>query len=157
KVAVIDTAACNAGHTSGCSAAPPLITVGPNPGPPGLNPLTKTLYVPDGSAANKVAVINAATCNATDTSGCGQTPAQVSVPKGTSGGGARPGATPARAPPPGLFTRGRGPPGHTIGVTTAPPCNGPAPPGCGHPAATIRAGRAPFGMSVDDHTHTMYA
>jgi len=36
-------------------------------------------------------------------------------------------------------------------------CNGSHHSGCGHLAATIRAGRAPFGMSVDDHTHTLYA
>src|SRR5262249_29961083 len=60
KAAVIATPACNAGHPSGCSAAPPLITAGPNPGPPALNPLTKTVYVPDGPAFNRVAVINAA-------------------------------------------------------------------------------------------------
>jgi len=47
---VIDTAACNAAHTSGCAAAPPLITIGPNPGPPALNPVTKpfTCREPDG-------------------------------------------------------------------------------------------------------------
>jgi len=36
-------------------------------------------------------------------------------------------------------------------------CNGTDHSGCGHPAATISAGLAPFGLSVDDHTHTVYA
>ena len=157
KVAVIDTAACNAAHTSGCAAAPPLITVGPNPGPPGLNPLTKTVYVPDGPAFNKVAVINAATCNATGISGCGQTPAQVSVPKGTFNVAVSPAANTVYASATGLFIPGKGFEGRTIAVINGATCNGSHHSGCGHLAATIRAGRAPFGMSVDDHTHTLYA
>jgi len=157
KVAVIDTAACNAAHTSGCSTAPPLITVGPNPGPPGLNPLTKTLYVPDGPAFNKVAVINAATCNATETSGCGQKPAQVGVAKGTFNVAVSPATNTIYASATGLFIPGKGFNGETIAVINGATCNGADHSGCGHFAATIRAGRAPFGMSVDDHTHTMYA
>ena len=157
KVAVIGTAACNAIHTSGCAAAPPLLTVGPNPGPPALNPRTKTLYVPDGPAANQVAVINAATCNATNTSGCGQTPAQVSVAKGTFTVAVSPAADTVYASETGLFIPGKGFEGRTIAVINGATCNGTDHSGCGHLAATIRAGRAPFGMSVDDHTHTMYA
>ena len=157
KVAVIDTATCNAARTSGCSVAPPLITVGPNPGPPGVNPLTKTVYVPDGPAFNRVAVINAAICNATDTSGCGQTPAQVSVAKGTFNVAVSPAAATVYASATGLFIPGKGFEGRTIAVINGATCNGSHHSGCGHPAATIRAGRAPFGLSVDDHTHTMYA
>ena len=157
KVAVIDTTACNAVNTSGCSAAPALITVGPNPGPPGLNPVTKTLYVPDGPAFNQVAVINAATCNATDTSGCGQTPAQVSVAKGTFALAVSPAANTVYASATGLPKPGITFSGKTIAVINGAACNGTDHSGCGHPAATIGAGRAPFGLSVDDHTHTMYA
>jgi DNA-binding beta-propeller fold protein YncE len=156
KVAVIDTAACNAGHTSGCSAPPPLLTVGPNPGPPGLNPRTKTLYVPDGASFNRVAVINAATCNATETSGCGQTPAQVSVAKGTFNVAISPAADTVYASATGLFIPGKGFEGRTIAVINGATCNGTSHSGCGYLAATIRAGRAPFGMSVNDHTRTMY-
>jgi hypothetical protein len=157
KVAVIDTAACNAANTSGCAAAPPLITVGPNPGPPGLNPRTKTVYVPDGPAANQVAVINAAACNATDTSGCGQTPAQVNVAKGTFTVAVSPATDTVYASGTGLFIPGKGFTGQTIAVINGATCDGTDHSGCGHLAATIRAGRAPSGMSVDDHTHTLYA
>ncbi len=157
KVAVIDTAACNAANTSGCAAAPPLLTVGPNPGPPGLNPRTKTLYVPDGPAANQVAVINAATCNATGTSGCGQTPAQASVANGTFTVAVSPAADTVYASATGLPKPGITFSGKTIAVINGATCNGTDHSGCGHPAATIRAGLAPFGLSVDDHTHTVYA
>jgi len=152
KVAVIDTAACHVGHTSGCTTAPPLLTAGPNPGPPALNPATSTLYLPDGPAANQVAVINAATCNATDTSGCGQIPAQVSVAKGTFSVAVSPAADTVYASATGLGFNGE-----TIAVINGATCKGTDHSGCGHLAATIRAGRVPTGMVVDDHTHTMYA
>jgi DNA-binding beta-propeller fold protein YncE len=45
-VSIIDTATCNAAHTAGCPSAPPTVAVGPGPGPPALDPATKTLYVP---------------------------------------------------------------------------------------------------------------
>jgi DNA-binding beta-propeller fold protein YncE len=156
KVAVINTADCNAGHTSGCSAAPPLITVGPNPGPPGVNPVTRTVYVPEGKASNKVAVINAAACNATNTSGCGQKPARVSVAKGTFNLAVSPATNTVYASATGLFTQG-GFHGQTIAVINGATCNGANHSGCRHLAATIRAGRAPWGMTVNDRTHTLYA
>ena len=80
---MINTATCNAADTSGCADHPPTITIGAFPSPPVINPATGTVYVSYGSTANRVAVVNAATCNAGDTSGCGQTPAAVKVGKGT--------------------------------------------------------------------------
>jgi DNA-binding beta-propeller fold protein YncE len=150
KVAVINTAACNAGHTSGCSAAPAMITAGPNPGPPALNPATRTLYLPDGPQSNEVAVINAATCNATDKSGCGQSPAQVSVADGTRSVAVSAAADTVYASAFGLNFDGR-----TIAVINGATCNGANHSGCGNTAATIRT-NVPDGMSVDDHTHTVY-
>jgi DNA-binding beta-propeller fold protein YncE len=64
-MSVINIATCNAIHTAGCSASQPTIAVGTFPGPPAFNKNTKTLYVPVGSLSNKVAVLDAATCNAT--------------------------------------------------------------------------------------------
>ena len=81
--AVINTAACNASHTAGCALHPPTVKIGAFPGPPAIDTATQTLYVPFGNSANRVAVVNAATCNATDTSGCGQAPAVVKVGQGT--------------------------------------------------------------------------
>src|SRR5262249_17739535 len=66
---VINIATCNAVHTAGCSASVPTITIGKGPGAPVFNATTKTLYVPFGAKSNKVAVINTATCNATDATG----------------------------------------------------------------------------------------
>ena len=82
-VSVINTATCNATHTAGCAATPPVIKACVGPGPSALNPATRSLYVPFGSNSSQVAVINAATCSATNTTGCGQAPGVVTVGQGT--------------------------------------------------------------------------
>ena len=83
-VSVINTATCNATDTADCAATPPVITIGTGPGPPVLDRATGTLYVPYGANnSNRVAVVNAATCNATDTAGCGQHAGVVKVGGGT--------------------------------------------------------------------------
>jgi len=78
-IAIINTATCNAGDTSGCSTRPPTIPLGMNHGAPVLNPTTQTLYTVVGNTGNQVAVLNAATCNAQTAGGCGQAPALVTV------------------------------------------------------------------------------
>jgi YVTN family beta-propeller protein len=78
-VSVIDGTKCNSGKTSGCSPIATL-TVGPNPLFMAFDPTTGTLYVViAGGNSNTIAVVNANTCNAKKTSGCGQTPAVVTI------------------------------------------------------------------------------
>ena len=98
NVSLINTATCNAEHTSGCAAAPPTIKIGASPNPPAVNPATQTMYVSYGANANKVAVVNAATCNAKDTSGCAQTPGVVKVGQAPSSWGSAPPPTPSTPP-----------------------------------------------------------
>ena len=77
-VSVLNGASCNATDTAGCRPNP--ITINVPGGPDGLavNDKTETLFVANNgpgnstARANSVSVINAATCNAKDTSGCGQ-------------------------------------------------------------------------------------
>ena len=87
-VSVINGATCNAVEQSGCNQSPATITVGVGPLGIAVNPTTNTVYV---TAVGKdfftsgtdfgdtVSVINGASCDGTDTSGCGQSPAQVTV------------------------------------------------------------------------------
>jgi YVTN family beta-propeller protein len=78
-VAVFDAATCDAETTSGCGQTP-AATVG-IAGAPGLGALdaaTHTLYVGDGNEG-PVSLIDTASCNATDTSGCGDTPTQTAT------------------------------------------------------------------------------
>ena len=150
-VAVINTADCNAADTLGCTDTPAAITVGANPGPPALNPATGTLYVPYGSTGTTVAVINAATCNATSHGGCGQTPAVITVPAGTNDLAVSTATDTIYAPNSGASFSG-----DTMAVINGATCNGTNHAGCGHLAATVTVGSGPFGVAVDDRTHTVY-
>ena len=77
-VSVIDGATCNATVMTGCGQTPPTVTVGQSPFALAVNQATNTVYVPN-SGSNTVSVIDGATCDATVTTGCGQTPPTVTV------------------------------------------------------------------------------
>ena len=77
-VSVIDTRRCDARDVSQCKGPWPTITVGKLPAGIAVDQQTDTVYVAS-VGDNSVSVFNGATCNATDTSGCGQTPASVPV------------------------------------------------------------------------------
>ena len=150
-VAVINTATCNAQQTVGCAQHPPVIKVGAFPNPPALNSATHTLYVSYGTKANKVAVINAATCNAANTSGCRQTPAVAKVGLVTIN-------LAVSVTTDTIYGPNAGPnfDGHTVSVINGATCNATNHSGCGRPAATATVGLNPFGVAVNDRTHTVY-
>jgi DNA-binding beta-propeller fold protein YncE len=151
-VSVINTATCNATHTAGCAHQPPVMKIGAAPGPPALNPATHTLYLPFGSNANKVAVVNAAACNAQHTSGCKQAPGVVKVGSGTFLLAVSAATDTVYAPSTGAPSFNS----HAVAVINGATCNGTHHSGCGHLAATVRAGLAPFDVAVNDRTHTVY-
>ena len=77
KVYVYNGATCDATNMTGCGDALATITAGFNPMAIAVDQATNTVYAPllaDGEYAGNVAVINGATCNGSNTSGCGQTP-----------------------------------------------------------------------------------
>jgi DNA-binding beta-propeller fold protein YncE len=154
-VSVINTATCNAEDTSGCAHPSPTLTVGPGPGPPALNPATRTLYVPYGINFSRVGVANAATCNATDTSGCGQAPAVVKVGQCTFTLAVSAATDTIYAPSAGSVASGCTS-GDTVAVINGATCNGTDHSGCGHLAATARVGHMPEGAGVNDRTHSVY-
>ena len=82
-VSVIDARHCNARDVSRCKGPWPTITVGNRtlgdlPSGIAIDRKTDTVYVTN-VGADTVSVFNGATCNAEDTAGCGQTPAEVPV------------------------------------------------------------------------------
>jgi DNA-binding beta-propeller fold protein YncE len=154
-VSVINTATCNAADTSGCAQPAPAITVGPGPGPPGLNPVTRTLYVPYGMKGNRVGVVNAATCNASDTSGCGQAPAVVTVGQCTFSLAVSAATDTVYAPSAGSVASGCTD-GDTVSVIDGATCDGTDHSGCGSLAATAKVGLRPVGAAVNDRTHSIY-
>ena len=154
-VSVINTATCNAGDTSGCAHHAPVIKVGPGPGPPALNARTRTLYVPFGAAADRVAVVNAATCNARHTTGCAQSPGIVKVGQGTFVLAVSAATDTVYGQNAGTSSSGFAN-GNTVFVINGATCNGTHHSGCGHLAATVTVGLQPVGIAVDDRTHTVY-
>lgn len=151
-VAVINTATCNATDTTGCFGKVRTINVGAEPGSPVLNSVTKTLYLPYGTEADEIAVLNAATCNAEDVSGCGQRPGTVNVGPGTSSLGISAKTDTIYAPSAGNpFASGT-----TVSVINGATCNGTDHAGCGKVATTITVGVGPDGVAVDDATNTVY-
>ena len=150
-VAAINTGTCNVHHTSGCAQHPPVIKIGAFPNTPVINTATRTLYVSYGSNANRVAVVNTATCNATRTSGCGQTPAVVKVGTGTAVLAVSTATNTIYAPNSGTSFSG-----HTMSVINGATCNGATHSGCSRLAATVTVGSGPFGVAVNDRTHTVY-
>jgi DNA-binding beta-propeller fold protein YncE len=150
-MAVINTATCNAHVTTGCAAKPPSIKIGTFPNVPAINPVTRTLYVSFGATADKVAVVNAATCNATDSSGCGQAPAVFKVAASTIFVAVS-AATDTVYAAGGGFSASAG----TVSVINGATCNGTSHSGCGRSAAIAKVGAGPFGVTVNDRTHTVY-
>jgi YVTN family beta-propeller protein len=68
-LSMIDAATCNAKVTSGCATAPPVVRVGRGPDGVAVNLATHTVYVAN-VTDDTVSVLDAATCNAADSSGC---------------------------------------------------------------------------------------
>jgi DNA-binding beta-propeller fold protein YncE len=150
-VAAINTATCNARDTAGCAQHPPVIKIGATPNTPVVDTATHSLYVSYGHDADRVAVVNAATCNATRSTGCGQTPAVVKVGTGTAVLAVSTATDTIYAPNSGTSFSG-----HTMSVINGATCNGSSHTGCSHLAATVTVGSGPFGVAVNDRTHTVY-
>jgi len=156
-VSVIDTTMCNAEVQSGCGQRPAEVTVGSGPFGIALDAVTHTVYVTNlgsNDMGNTVSVIDAATCNAEVQSGCGQTPAMVTVGSGPFGITVNATTDTVYVANTGqLFTTADG---HTVSVINGTTCNAAESSGCGQNPTTVLVGRAPFGVAVDDATNTIY-
>ena len=82
-VSVINGATCNASESFGCSQTPATVTVGTSPQWDAVDQATNTVYVAN-ALSGSVSLIDGATCNGTDPSGCGQTPPAVLTGTGDS-------------------------------------------------------------------------
>ena len=145
-VSVINGTACNAIHTSGCGQIAATVTVGNNPLGVAIDQATNTIYVAN-AGENTVSVINGATCNRTNTSGCGQDPPTVTVGGGASLLAVDPATDTIYV---GSFDDS------TISVINGAACNGSNSSGCGQVPPTVKVGSFPDGVAVDKRTHTVY-
>jgi YVTN family beta-propeller protein len=82
-ISVVDGRNCNARHTPNCTPIA-IISPGPNPTDLILDGAHRTLFATlAGGNSDSIAVIDISICNATNTSGCSQTPKQVVFPGST--------------------------------------------------------------------------
>jgi DNA-binding beta-propeller fold protein YncE len=77
-VSVIDVALCNASNSSGCGQIPPTLAVGYGAIGVAVDATADTIYVSN-LQDTSISVINGATCDAGDHTGCGQKPRTVAV------------------------------------------------------------------------------
>jgi YVTN family beta-propeller protein len=151
-VSVIDARQCDALNVSRCQGPWPTITVGNgtvNDLPSGIaiDRKTDTVYVTN-VGDNTVSVFNGATCNATDTNGCGQAPAEVPV-------GSQPLNLYADSANHTVYVVNSG--AKTVSMIDSATCNATdlsACPTTRRPSLSVRA--QPLAVDVDQVTHTVY-
>jgi DNA-binding beta-propeller fold protein YncE len=137
SVSVINAATCNAADTRGCHhqrVRSVSLPAGASPQGIAIDTITGTIYVAN-IGGNTISVINARTCNATDFSGCGQTPASI---KDTGG----PIALAVDQATDTVYVANVGDnfsgTGHTVSVINGATCNGHQHSGCGQTPPTMR-------------------
>ena len=170
-VSVIDARTCNATDQAGCANLPTLQVPGGNPDDIAVDPVTDTIYVATitGSGPDLVSVFNGATCNATDTSGCDQTPTTLAV--GSSGDAPNNSSLNLAVNQAtntiyaaNVFNFGGPPPflGNSVYVINGATCDAANTTGCGQTPATVTlapnppVGSNPLGIAVDQATNTIY-
>jgi DNA-binding beta-propeller fold protein YncE len=159
-VSVVNTATCNAAVATSCGQVPPVVTVGPAVGPgivdAAVDEKTDTIYVVN-LGTNTVSVIDGATCNASVTTGCDQTPETVTVsgnPDESPDGVAVDEATDTVYV--ANVNLGPTPVDGTVSVIDGATCNATVTAGCGQTPATVTVGVSPAVPAVNQATDTVY-
>jgi DNA-binding beta-propeller fold protein YncE len=158
SVSVIADRTCNATDQAGCVDQQTLQVPAGNPVGIAINPVTDTVYVATNTASgpNLISVFNGATCNASDSNGCAQAPAVLTV--GASGGAGMELAindvTNTLYITNNPYTD---PTGDAVYVINAATCDAQSTAGCGQTPTTVTVGDDPAGLAVDPWTDTIYA
>ena len=151
KITVLDTRTCNAGNTSGCNQMPVATVTVPGPlfnndtnifSAMALDAATHTLYVGD-AHDGFVSMINTATCNAMNTSGCSQTPTTMANGDAIT------------LDPPTHTVYATDIDGHLISVFSNTNCNSTDQSGCAQ-FTSFAVPYSPGISAVDSATHTLY-
>src|SRR4051794_17198433 len=147
KMAVVDARVCNATTTSGCAAVAevsfgaftsPLIAV--------LDGRTRTVYVQEGGDV-RVAIVDGATCNAREVSGCAATPPTFKV-------GPDPGNMVIDESTRTMFLVNGG--SDTLSAVDLHACHAGNTSGCAKRSPTIATGLSPYWITLDPSTRTLY-
>jgi DNA-binding beta-propeller fold protein YncE len=154
SVSVISTTTCHAGDSRGCGQRVHSVSLPAGASPQGLalDAATGTLYVAD-IAGNSISVINARTCNATDFSGCGQTPASIGDASGPIALAVDQATDTVYVANTGDNFSGTT---RTVSVINGATCNGGRHSGCGQIPPAVKVGAGPDGVAVDQATDTVY-
>jgi DNA-binding beta-propeller fold protein YncE len=153
-VAVIDAATCNAQTTVGCARPPGIAGVGQFTGQLAVSIKTNTIYAPNAGpnfSGDTVSVINGATCNGTDHSGCGHPAATVTVGRGPDGIGVD-----DRTHTVYVANNANGDAPGTVTLIDGATCNGSDTAGCRGRMPTVLVGRSPRLVAVDPTTDRVY-
>jgi DNA-binding beta-propeller fold protein YncE len=149
-VSVFDGASCDATDSSGCTQMPHSVTLGFGAAELGVDTLTDTVYVAnfDTEAGKTVSVIDGATCNAADTTGCTNAPQTITL-------------GPAPTSPDGVtidqltdtiyvanLESGEG--SGTVSVINGATCNAATTAGCGQTPKNVTVGFGPAGIAFDE-------
>jgi YVTN family beta-propeller protein len=159
SVTVVNTEACNGKVSSSCGHSVSSVPLGTDANPQGvaLNTDTDTIYVADSGVGTSmikgsgISVINGATCNAHDQSGCGAPLAKIADPFGPSALAVDQLTDTVYVPNPGLYGTG-----DTVSVVNGSTCNSQESGGCDQTPPTIEVGKGPTGVAVDPATDTVY-
>jgi DNA-binding beta-propeller fold protein YncE len=158
-VSVINGATCNATNQQDCSRPPATVTVGNGPYALAVDEATDTVYVTNPDAAvsgNTVSVINGATCNAVEQSGCNQSPATITVGFGPLGIAVNPTTNTVYVTAAGKDFFSGTKFGDTVSVINGASCDGTDMSGCGQSPIHVTVGPAPWGIAVDPATNSIF-
>ena len=166
-ISVFNGATCNATDTGGCDQTPATVAVGSSGDAPNNSSLelavdaaTNTIYAANTStpeatrrrrsSGNSVYVINGATCDAANTTGCGQTPATVTLAANPPIGSNPFGIAVDQATDT-IYTANIADGEHpgTVSVINGAICNGHDTIGCDQTPATAPAGFGANGIAID--------
>ena len=158
-VSVINGATCNARVTWGCGQVPPTVAVGVQPAVPAVDEATDTVYVPNSNPGGpgSVSVIDGATCNASVTTGCGNTPPSVAV-----GANTFPVAAAVDQATDTVYETVYGPSTGTtttlgsVDVIDGATCNASVTSGCGQTPKSVTVGSDPIGVVVNPITESVF-
>jgi YVTN family beta-propeller protein len=145
-VSVLDPSSCDGANTRGCRDEEPVANAGPFPTGVALDLANSTVYVAD-QDADTVSVLNAATCDAARHLGCARPVASVHVGKGPQGVAIDPATGTAYVADSA---------GNTVSVIDIVTCNAEDTSGCDQAAPTVKVGKTPLALDVDQATDTVY-
>jgi YVTN family beta-propeller protein len=145
---LLDIRTCNGKVHAGCGALAATVQAGEGPFTALVDPATRTVYVAN-EPARQVSILNGATCNALNLSGCDQSPpASTQVGHGVESGFALDRATRTLYVPAAA--------NDIVSAIDTTRCNARSTGGCDTRWPTLQTGNQPFWIDLDPNTGSLY-